>query len=207
MDLREMRRAERYNVELSRERFISARGILKELLGKYVGVSPKMISFALGRLGKPYLPNDISPDLQFNSTDTQQQALFAFCRSAEIGIDIEFLTRNVRHREIARRKFSRQEQDQYLRLPTLQQKDFFLNIWTRKEAYGKARGVGIRYRLNSVNLVDDAGSGRLSVNDETGAIWEIVQFSPEPDIIASVVVAGTGWKFRCFRLRDADPNL
>ena len=101
MDRREKRRAERYSVELSRERFICARGILKELLGKYVNVEPNSISFTLGRLGKPYLTEKISSELQFNSTDTQQKALFAFCRSAEIGIDIEFLTRNVRHQEIA----------------------------------------------------------------------------------------------------------
>ncbi len=205
MDRRETRRAERYSVELSRERFICARGILKELLGKYVDVEPDMISFTLGRLGKPYLPYNISSELHFNSTDTQQEALFAFCRCAEIGIDIEFLTRNVRHREIAQRKFSLQEYDQYLQHPTSQQKNYFLKIWTRKEAYGKARGVGIRYRLNSVNLVDGAGSDRLSIHDETGAIWEIVQFSPEPDITASVVVAGTGWQFRCFRMSDTVP--
>ncbi len=206
MDRREKRRAERYSVELSRERFICARGILKELLGKYADAEPDTISFTLGRLGKPYLPENISSELQFNSTDTQQAALFAFCRSAEIGVDIEFLTRNVRHREIAQRKFSCQEYDQYLQHPTSRQKNYFLKIWTRKEAYGKARGVGIRYRLNSVNLVDDAGSDRLSVHDETGAIWEIVQFSPEPEVIASVVVAGTGWKFRCFQLLGTTPE-
>ena len=205
MDSRERRRAERYSVELSRERFICARGILKELLGKYIHVEPKSISFTLGRLGKPYLPDKFSSELQFNSTDTQQEALFAFCRSAEIGIDVEFLTRNVRHHEIARRKFSRHEYDQYLQHPKSQQKNFFLKIWTRKEAYGKAKGFGIRYRLNSVNLVDDAGSDRLSVHDEIGVIWEIVQFSPEHDITASVVAAGTGWQIRCFRLPATNP--
>ncbi|MDE0308756.1 MAG: 4'-phosphopantetheinyl transferase superfamily protein [Acidiferrobacterales bacterium] len=203
MDRHEMRRAARYRVELSRQRFICARGILKELLGRYAAVEPDRISFKLGNLGKPYLPDHISSDLQFNSTDTRHEAVFAFCRSAEIGVDIEFLTRKVRHREIAQRKFSSQEHEQYLKHAPSQQKRFFLKIWTRKEAYGKARGVGIRYRLNSVNLVDDAGSDRFAIRDEIGAIWEVVQFFREPDITASVVIAGTGWQFRRFRLPDA----
>ena len=202
LDGREIRRASRYSIELSRKRFICARGILKELLGKYADTDPEAISFSLGPLGKPYLPAEFSPDLQFNSTDTKDEALFAVCRSAEIGIDIELESRKVRHQEIALRKFSCQELEQYHQCPKSQQKKFFLKIWTRKEAYGKAKGVGIRYRLNSVNLVDDMDSDRFAVHDDDGKIWEIIQISPAPGVIACVIVEGTGWRFRCLRVSD-----
>ena len=202
LDSREIRRASRYSIELSRKRFICARGILKEMLGKYTGIDPALISFRLGPLGKPYLPAEISTDLQFNSTDTKDEALFAVCRSAEVGIDIELESRIVRHQEISLRKFSQQELEQYHDCPKSRRKQFFLKIWTRKEAYGKAKGVGIRYRLNSVNLVDDAGSDRLAVQDDDGTIWEIIQFSPASGVTACAVVEGTGWRFRCIRLLD-----
>ena len=205
LDERELSRAARFSVELSRNRFVSARGKLKELLGKYTQTNPSEISFHLGPLGKPYMPTGQDSDLYFNSTDTNDELLVAVCRSGELGIDVEFLSREVRHPEIAKRKFSRQEYQQYLEISALRQKQFFLDLWTRKEAYGKAKGVGIRYRLNSVTLVDDRNSNRVSVHDETGRHWEIVQFSPDQGVTACVVVEGGGWNFRCFRLPDDEP--
>ena len=200
---RELKRADRYVHELTRRRFVCARGLLKEILGKYTGVDPSGIAFDLGRLGKPYLPQEISTDLQFNSTDTSGEALFAVCRSAEIGIDIEFTDRKVRHQIIAPRKFTDAEQAHYCNLPETQQKEFFLKVWTRKEAYGKAKGVGIKYRLNSVNLVDESDSDRLSVIDSKGTTWEVIQISPATDITAAVVVEGTGWQIESFRLEGS----
>lgn len=206
LDRWELRRASKYSLEPSRKRFVCARGILKELLGQYVGYTPAQISFSLGSFGKPYFPAEISKSLNFNSTDTEDEALFAVCMAAEVGIDIELDSRNVRHQAIARRKFSRQEMQQYEQCPASRQKQFFLKIWTRKEAYGKAKGVGIRYRLNSVNLVDDMGSDRFEIQDGDGKPWEVVQISPANGVTACVVIEGTGWHLRFFRVPDVWPG-
>lgn len=200
MDEREKARADRYLMEVSRTRFISARAILKQLLAKYTGEDPTAICFRFGPLGKPYLPTTSSPALQFNSTDTQEEALFAFCRGAEIGVDIEYKTRKVRHDLIAIRKFTNQEKQLYLACPQSQRKNYFLSVWTRKEAYGKALGVGIKYRLNEVNLVAAEISERVVVTDADDVLWDVVQVQPAEDLIACVVTQGTGWRFRCFRL-------
>ena len=204
---RELTRADRYAHDLTRRRFVCARGLLKEILGRYTGVEPSGIVFDLGKLGKPYLPTRISSDLQFNSTDTKGEALFAVCRSAEIGIDIEFADRKVRHQIIAPRKFSEAELACYQRLSLSQRKEYFLNVWTRKEAYGKAKGVGIKYRLNSVNLVDESDLDRLSVVDSKGTKWEVVQISPATNIAAAVVIEGTGWQIEGFRLEGSVSSL
>ncbi len=200
MDERELARANRYAMEISRTRFISARAMLKQLLAMYTGLEPAAVRFCLGPLGKPYLPPADGPALNFNSTDTQDEALFAFCLDAEIGVDIEFKNRQVNHPIIARRKFTPQELDQHLDCPAEQRKLHFLSLWTRKEAYGKAIGVGIKYRLNEVNLVDAENSARICVHDETGAEWEVAQAEPSDDLIACVVAQGRGWRYRCQRL-------
>ena len=200
MDMREKARADRYLMDLSRTRFISARAILKQLLSKYTGGDPAEISFRLGPQGKPYLPAKSSPMLQFNSTDTQEEALYAFCLDAEIGVDIEYKTRQVRHEIIAKRKLTKQENDLYLACPESQRKQYFLSLWTRKEAYGKALGVGIKYRLNEVNLVSADSADRVVVRDDEDIQWDVVQVEPAADLIACVVTQGTGWRLRCFRL-------
>ena len=205
MDGRERARANRYSVEQSRIRFIRARGILKELLGMYTGFEPTTMSFDHGPLGKPYLSPMPELPLQFNSTDTHGEALYAFCRFGEIGVDIEFMNREVSHGGIAKRKFSRHEYEEYLDRSLEKRKNFFLSVWTRKEAYGKAKGVGIRYRLNSVNLIGDEGLSRFSIRDENGIRWGISQVCPALGVTACVVAEGEGWGIRCFRLPDDRP--
>lgn len=206
MSSRELARADQFAFELSRTRFICARALLKQLLGLYTGSDPAKIQFQLGPQGKPYLPSAHQPALHFNSTDTGDQALFAFCLDAEVGVDIEYKTRQVNHSIIAKRKFTASELNQYFACPPLERRQFFLSIWTRKEAYGKAIGVGIRYRLSDMNLVDPNGSNRFSVQDATGVEWEVAQTEPDTDLIACVVTEGSGWRFRCHRFAAHSPS-
>ncbi len=203
LDEQELARANRYRGENGRERFIAARGVLKRLLASYGECDPRSVRFSQGPMGKPYLRAKPGPSLQFNSTDTRGEAVFAFCRDAEIGVDLELLTRMVRHELIAQRKFSPAEYGIYRSLSGVRQKEYFLSLWTRKEAFGKARGVGIRYRLNSVSLVTGSDLSATVLTDEAGVIWEICQVKPFATAAASVVTQGTGWKYRCFRFAGA----
>ncbi len=200
LDERERARVNRYALQHSRVRFVSARATLKHLLAAYTGYDPFAMRFHLGSLGKPYLPQMSGLVPYFNSTDTQDEAIFAFCQDAEIGVDIEFKTRQVNHPIIAQRKFTSQELAQYHACPAEQRQSFFLSVWTRKEAYGKAIGVGIKYPLNQVCLVDDDNSSRIAFRDVAGVQWDIVQIEPADNLVACVVTQGTGWRFRCQRL-------
>ncbi len=200
LDEREQARAERFTIERSRTRFIVARATLKHLLAKYTGDDPTTIRFHLGPLGKPYLPPASGCKLHFNSTDTQDEALFAFCQGAEIGVDIEYKSRTINHSKIAARICTAQEFAHYAACPPELRQLNALSLWTRKEAYGKAIGRGIKYKLSKVNLVDREKSSRLLLRDEVGMEWEVVQTEPTDELLACVVVQGGGWRFRCQRL-------
>ena len=200
MGPREIERANRFVYQSARRRFICARAILKHLLALYTDTVPTEVHFRLGPKGKPYLPPISGSTVQFNSTDTGDEALYAFCLDAEIGVDIEYNTRDVNHSIIAKRKFTAQEYSQYLASPPEERRRFFLSMWTRKEAYGKAIGVGLHYRLNEMNLVQSDRSTRFSVRSAVGDDWEVAQAEPASDLVACVVVEGTGWRYRCQRL-------
>ncbi len=202
MDPIEQARILRYRPERSRVRFICARGILKQLLGMYTGLSPQEIRFDYGALGKPHLNADLGIPIQFNATDTRNEALYAFCYGAELGVDIELASRTVKHDQLARKKLAHEEYNFYESLSEELRQNFILSLWTRKEAYGKARGVGIRYPLNEANLLGTEGLNDAVVTDQHGITWEIVQLSPKDDFTACVVTEGEGWQFRCFRFRE-----
>src|ERR1017187_9391595 len=53
LDTAEQSRAARYHFPRDRNYFIACRGILRELLGEYLGSSPAAIEFSYGANGKP----------------------------------------------------------------------------------------------------------------------------------------------------------
>ena len=196
LDHHEIARVNRYSNALSRNRFIVARGILRELLGNYLNQSLEKLEFSLGVQGKPYFKAEQRPPIQFNTTDSRDTSLYAICRSGEIGLDVEFADRQVRHELIAPRKLTPREYDLYLKRPDDERREFFLYVWTRKEAYGKARGVGMRYNMREADLLGADELENVRVEDAGGKGWDIVQIRPDKKIIVCVVTETSGNRFR-----------
>lgn len=59
-----------------------------------------------------------------------------------MGVDLERVRDNLAYRDIARRFFSRREQEELFALPASGHLDAFFRCWTRKEAYIKGCGTG-----------------------------------------------------------------
>jgi 4'-phosphopantetheinyl transferase len=101
-----------------------------------------------------------------------------------IGVDVEATDRPVAHLEIARTFFSSAELSDLISVPPAQQKDRFFDLWTLKEAYAKARGLGFHLPLNEFSIRVAPGgkrgitfSGDLCDDPES---WRFSQFSPSP---------------------------
>ena len=64
-----------------------------------------------------------------------------------------------------------------------------MSCWTRKESYGKARGWGIHYPLDSVELCLDLGCDRLEVASAEAprSRWSVRQIYPDDDFVGAVV--------------------
>jgi 4'-phosphopantetheinyl transferase len=196
----ERARAARFVFEHHRRRWAAGRGLVRELLGRYLGAAPAGIEFELGPLGKPYLrAAGGAPQLQFNYADADGAALFGFARGVELGVDLESLAREVNHLEIAERHFHASEVAALNRTDDASARAAFLACWTRKEAWGKAKGVGIRYPLDGVILCGSPERETLAVDDpDSAGRWRLAQLHPAPDYIGAAVYAGTERPLRCF---------
>src|SRR5262245_44464736 len=75
----ERERACRLRGEESRNRFITARGLLRALIGRYLSVKPAGVQITYGPNGKPTVSSTggVSP-LQFNLSHSEGLALYAF---------------------------------------------------------------------------------------------------------------------------------
>ena len=89
-------------------RFVVARGMLRQLLGRYLDQDPGAVAFSRGAHGKPFLQEG---GLHFNVSHTHELALYAIARDREVGVDVEWMRPQVAHEQIAARFFSLEEQE------------------------------------------------------------------------------------------------
>ncbi len=191
----ERTRAERYHFEEDRRRFIVRRGILKTLLGGYLGIEPYQVEFCYGKNGKPGIPDIFGKTkLQFNLSHSEGLVLYTFTRDYEIGVDIEYVRDIPGMGRIAKRFFSARENSIFQSLPESQKKEAFFNCWTRKEAFIKAIGDGLSYPLDSfdVSLVPGEPARLIGIKGgfREASRWSLRDLQPAVGFTAALAVKG-----------------
>ena len=156
--LDEAARARRYVFEQHRRQSIVAWGMLRKLLWKYTAVAPQSLVFGRNAHGKPHLVEPADSPIQFNMSHTHGMILYAVTRGCPIGVDVEDTQRRGGGMELARRFFAEAEVAALEALPPPAQHNAFFRFWTLKEAYIKARGLGLSIPLRSFAF--SLGDGR-----------------------------------------------
>jgi 4'-phosphopantetheinyl transferase len=130
-------------------------------------------------------------DLQFSVSRSGDRVMFAFTQDRQIGIDLEAIRDDIDPMEIATRFFSAPEQQFLEKLPEQQRAVAFYRIWTRKEAYVKALGGGLRIPLDSFAVsTAKAGGPALTWSADEGAAdrWWLFPVEPFPGHVGAVIV-------------------
>ena len=181
-------------------RFVVARGMLRQLLGLYLDQDPGAVAFSRGAHGKPFLQKG---GLHFNVSHSHEMALYAIARNREVGIDVEWPRPQVAHEQIAARFFSLEEQEALAQVPDEARQAAFYNIWTRKEAYVKARGDGIAAGLGTfaVSLGAEAALLRSDEGRDEVERWKLIALEPADGYVAALCGAGVDWQVQGWRWR------
>jgi len=140
----ERKRAERFRFPRDRQWFIARRGLLRAILGRYLGAEARELRFSYGRFGKPAVASGPDrPALEFNLSHSAGLALVALTAQEGVGIDIERIDAHTDYRDVAVNFFSAQDSEELLRTPPAQARRVFFRLWSMREAVGKARGDGL----------------------------------------------------------------
>ncbi|CAG9933603.1 4'-phosphopantetheinyl transferase family protein [Candidatus Nitrotoga arctica] len=191
-------KADRYRFDKLRLRYIAGRAALRKLLGGYMGREPEALIFDYNDYGKPSLQN-IDNGLCFNVSHSGETMLAAFVLNSEVGIDIEAIQQNIDYVDICQRWFSVQENNALQDLPEEQRIAAFFRAWTRKEAYIKARGIGLSYSLNRFSVsLDESSSALLEHHDCPQEIksWQIYNIEVSSAYSAAVAIEAARWDIR-----------
>jgi 4'-phosphopantetheinyl transferase len=169
----ELCKADAFRTERLRCHYVMAHGALRVVLGACLGMKPEAVALTVrgpsegGEVGtspsKPALAESMrggaTGDLRFNLSHTSGAALIAVTLGREVGVDIERIRPLEDLEAIGQSIFSMEEGSSWEALGEDDRLAAFYRVWTRKEAYLKAIGLGLFRNLQDVTV--PAGVGAL----------------------------------------------
>jgi 4'-phosphopantetheinyl transferase len=153
----ERERARRFHFERDRQVYVAGHALMRDMLSRSTGRAPQDWQFSTGAHGKPeaiMAPDE--PRLRINLSHTRGLAAVALTLEADIGVDVEWMARETSYLDLARRFFSEAEQHHLANTHAEAQRSVFFALWTLKEAYIKAIGLGLAMPLSDFAF-DPAG--------------------------------------------------
>lgn len=148
----EINRLNRLRTTETRSEYISSHGAVRYLLGCYLDADPAHIEFGRAEFGKPFVAFPTEPTIFFNMAHSNGTTICAFS-SQEIGVDIEVLNADIVTQKLVRTVFTPAEQRTLALLSRERgESRAFFTMWTLKESYIKATGLGLSADLQSLSV-------------------------------------------------------
>lgn len=176
----ELARVAALHFAADRRAALASCALRRRALSQCTGLSPERWRFVADSHGRPTIQQPEAFDLSFSVTNTRGLVACAVARGRRIGIDAEPVRSAVPF-EISERYFATCEQA-VLRAesPTMQPRRF-AELWTLKEAYLKARGVGLPLGVERVSFEFEVGRPLIrldpTLGDDQGA-WDVHSWWP-----------------------------
>ena len=179
----ELDRHSRFVFERDRRPFLLAHVTARLVLARYTDCDPKSLEFDLNAYGKPRLrPRAGSPCPGFNLSHTHGLVALAVAHEEDIGVDVENSHRAADWADLVKNVFTPEEQAGLWRCLPAQRQQRFYELWTLKEAYIKARGMGLSLPLQDFSI-------RMPENRPIGIAFG-AQIADDP----------AGWRFELFAI-------
>ena len=158
----ERARCERFRHAHLRHAALVTRALVRLTLSRYAPVPPEAWRFGVGGHGKPFIEGE-THGLSFNVAHTRGLVLCAVASERVLGVDVEHTAVRAEPHALAEQFFAEAEVEALRPLVGDELRERFLAIWTLKEAYAKARGLGLSLPL--------ARYGFSLANDGSASLW------------------------------------
>ncbi len=169
----ERERCDRFRRATGRELYLTAHWLLRTSLSRYVDIDPRDWRFSRNCFGRPEVAFPNLSSLRFNLSYSGEAALLGVAWAREIGVDLEYVNTSTDVLQLARHHFAPVEVEQLESAPGKRRHDLFFAIWTLKEAYVKARGMGLSFPLKNFAVFPN--------NDHGAALTASSAWDPAPE--------------------------
>jgi 4'-phosphopantetheinyl transferase len=209
LDAAEREQEPRFYFATDRRRYLVTRALVRTVLSRYVSLAPEEWRFSTNDYGRPAIVNAQASSLSFNLSHTQSLIVLGVTRRRALGVDVEnFRARKV-SMDIAGRYFAPEEVAVLTAAPPNEQQYRFFEYWTFKEAYIKARGMGLSLSLDkfSFHYANDCAVAitiHPELDDDPGR-WQLWQFRPRPDYLVAICAERVGTHSPSVTVRQVIP--
>lgn len=189
----EQARWKRFYFDRHRHHYLVTRALIRSTLSRYMDKHPRDWCFSSNQYGRPEIirkPDE--PPIRFNLSHTDGLIICGIVLEDDIGVDVEDLHRKNATADIAGRYFSVSEVEALNTIPAAQRTRRFFDYWTLKEAYIKARGMGLSLPLDQFSFHFDhlqtahiAFDSRLKDNPQQ---WQFWRLQPSDKHVAAIAV-------------------
>ena len=135
----------------SRDEYLLTRLLCRRVLSHVAPVPPQAWIFARNKYGRPEIvgpPEQVG--LRFNLSNTRDWAACLVVRGVDAGVDVENCSRTPDIEGLSRAVLAPLERAALLALPPAARAARFFSLWTVKEAYIKARGLGLSLGMENI---------------------------------------------------------
>jgi 4'-phosphopantetheinyl transferase len=195
LDDDERARMARFLFERDRRLFLAAHALVRRTLSRHADVAPAAWRFTTEAGGRPVLAEPAP--LRFNLSHCHGLVACAVARDRDEGGDVERVV-ELPH-ELIDRICSPAEAAALRALPAAARPERFFTLWTLKEAYVKARGLGLALPVEQACFhLDPPGAPGADAAlrfepgpalEDDAAAWMFVRLRPTPAHCAAVCVA------------------
>lgn len=146
----ERARRERFRFARDQRRFLVTRALVRTVLSRYAAVRPQDWAFSAGTRGRPVISApQPTPSLEFNISHSSDLVMIGITSGLALGIDVESIEAREADIDGLDRYFAPEESAALLSLPLAARRRRFFELWTLKESYIKARGLGLAIALDA----------------------------------------------------------
>ncbi|MDO9187435.1 MAG: 4'-phosphopantetheinyl transferase superfamily protein [Bacteroidia bacterium] len=191
LDKNEQDKALRFVQAIHGRRYVASHGKLRLILSGYLGLAPENIVYEEQAFGKPVIViKGMEHDIKFNLAHSDNKMLVAVGADIQIGVDIEVWNSKIDCVSIAHICFAETERCFWSGLPKNSKDEFFYRLWTRKESFVKAVGVGLGLDVSKVVSTPVGVARFLSVPERYGSAedWTLVDLDFGGGISAALTV-------------------
>lgn len=192
LDAGEIERRGRFQSESAALQHLVGRALLRCTLSHYADVPPTAWRFAENAYGCPAIAAPSGTGLVFNLSHTDGLVACAVTRGGAVGVDVERIARDVEFESLAGQNFAPSEAEIVMAAPPHAKAELFFALWTLKESYIKARGMGLSLPLDGFAFDVSGPEPRISFTDacpDDPRQWVFRRATPTPEHRLAVAIS------------------
>lgn len=163
LDGEERRRASRFQHNGAKRRYVLCRASLRSLLCDELSCGNHQLAFGASEHGKPFATVDgMQAPIAFNVSHSGQHGLIAMAPRGRVGVDVEERAAQRNLDLLIDAVLGPRERADVMEACGRRRLEVFLDLWTLKEALGKAHGLGLSFDVSSFEIPPDIRNGARS---------------------------------------------